>query len=156
DIARHRSIATYLNGPAGMRELGLRPALPWFPALVIPANLLLHGAATVSPRVRVAVERRGDRRIRRQIARYSRGAVTPLVCVPALSPGARTRAARCARAGRTVPPRTGGTRRTGRRRGPLRARPGRARARRPPRCPTAPPGPAPSTGRAGAVGSFAV
>ena len=79
DIARHRSIATYLNGPAGMRELGLRPALPWFPALVIPANLLLHGAATVSPRVRVAVERRGDRRIRRQIARYSRGAVTPLV-----------------------------------------------------------------------------
>lgn len=78
DIARHRSIATYLNGLAGMRELGQRPALPWFPALMIPANLLLHGAAAVSPPVREAVERRGDRRIRRQIRRYSRGTVEPL------------------------------------------------------------------------------
>ncbi|WP_216694552.1 oxygenase MpaB family protein [Dietzia psychralcaliphila] len=78
DVARHRSIATYLNGPAGMRELGQRPALPWYPALLIPVNLVTHSAAAVSPTVRSALERRGYRRIRRQIARYSRGAVEPL------------------------------------------------------------------------------
>lgn len=77
DIARHRSTATYLNGPAGMLELGQRPALPWYPALLIPANLLVHGAAAVSPRVRGALERRGYHRIRRQISRYSRGTVSP-------------------------------------------------------------------------------
>ena len=79
EVARHRSTATYLNGPAGMEELGQKPALPWYPALVVPANLLVHGAAMFSPAVRGALERRGDRRIRRQIARYSRGAVEPLV-----------------------------------------------------------------------------
>lgn len=78
DLARHRSIATYLNGPAGMRELGQSPALPWYPVVMAPANLLLHGAAVLSPRVRGALERRGDARIRRQIRRYSRGAVEPL------------------------------------------------------------------------------
>ena len=78
DVARHRSTATYLNGPAGMRELGQRPALPWYPAVVIPANLVLHGVAAVSPWARRALERRGDRRIRRQIVRYSRGTVWPL------------------------------------------------------------------------------
>lgn len=78
DVARHRATATYLNGPAGMRELGQRPALPWYPAVLIPANLLAHGAAVVSPKVRGALERRGYRRIRRQITRYSRGTVTPL------------------------------------------------------------------------------
>lgn len=78
DVARHRATATYLNGPAGMRELGQRPALPWYPVLLIPANLAVHGAAMVSPRVRSALERRGYRRIRRQIVRYSRGAVEPL------------------------------------------------------------------------------
>lgn len=78
DVARHRATATYLNGPAGMRELGQRPALPWYPAVIIPANALVHGVAAVSPRVRWALERRGDRRIRRQIARYSRGTVQPI------------------------------------------------------------------------------
>lgn len=78
DVARHRATATYLNGPAGMRELGQRPAFPWYPALLIPANLLVHGAALVSPTVRDALERRGHRRIRRQITRYSRGSVEPL------------------------------------------------------------------------------
>jgi hypothetical protein len=78
DVARHKSTATYLNGAEGMRELGQRPQLPWHPAMLIPANLLTHGAAIVSPRVRAALERRGDERIRRQITRYSRGAVTPL------------------------------------------------------------------------------
>ncbi|MFN3601765.1 MAG: oxygenase MpaB family protein [Dietzia sp.] len=78
DVARHRSIATYLNGPAGMRELGQRPALPWYPALLIPVNLVTHGVAAVSPTVRRALERRGYRRIRRQIARYSRRTVEPL------------------------------------------------------------------------------
>ena len=79
EVARHRATATYLNGPAGMRELGQRPAVPWYPAVIIPANALVHGAALVSPRVRRALERRGDRRIRRQITRYSRGTVQPLV-----------------------------------------------------------------------------
>lgn len=79
DVARHRSTATYLNGPAGMRELGQRPALPWYPALLIPANLLVHGVAAISPTARRSLERRGDRRIRRQIVRYSRGTVEPLV-----------------------------------------------------------------------------
>ncbi|MGW8590341.1 oxygenase MpaB family protein [Dietzia sp. NPDC055877] len=78
DVARHRATATYLNGPAGMRELGQRPAVPWYPALLIPANLAAHGAALVSPKARHALERRGYHRIRRQITRYSRGAVTPL------------------------------------------------------------------------------
>lgn len=78
DVARHRATATYLNGPAGMRELGQRPALPWYPAVLIPANLLAHGAAVVSPQVRGALERRGYQRIRRQISRYSRGTVEPL------------------------------------------------------------------------------
>ncbi|WP_162534018.1 oxygenase MpaB family protein [Dietzia lutea] len=78
DVARHRAIATYLNGLAGMRELGQQPAVPWYPAVIIPANALAHGAAAVSPRVRWALERRGDRRIRRQIARYSRGTVQPI------------------------------------------------------------------------------
>ncbi|MGF0226964.1 oxygenase MpaB family protein [Dietzia natronolimnaea] len=78
DVARHRSLATYLNGVAGMRELGQRPALPWYPALVFPANLVTHGAAAVSPRLRTALEARGYRRIRRQITRYSRGTVAPL------------------------------------------------------------------------------
>lgn len=78
DVARHRATATYLNGPTGMRELGQRPAAPWYPVLLIPANLAIHGAALVSPRVRDVLERRGSRRIRRQIIRYSRGAVSPL------------------------------------------------------------------------------
>ena len=78
DVARHRSTATYLNGLSGIRELGQRPALPWYPALLIPLNLVAHGAAAVSPRVRGALERRGYQRIRRQITRYSRGAVEPL------------------------------------------------------------------------------
>ncbi|MFN3339390.1 MAG: oxygenase MpaB family protein [Dietzia sp.] len=78
DVARHRSIATYLNGPAGMRELGQRPALPWYPALLIPVNLVTHGVAAVSPTVRGTLERRGYVRIRRQIARYSRRTVEPL------------------------------------------------------------------------------
>ena len=79
EVARHRSTATYLNGPAGMRELGQRPAPPWYPLVIIPANLLVHGLAVVSPTARRALEQRGDRRIRRQIVRYSRGAVQPLV-----------------------------------------------------------------------------
>ncbi|MDV8000028.1 oxygenase MpaB family protein [Rhodococcus sp. IEGM 1408] len=78
DVARHKSTATYLNGVAGMRELGQRPTLPWYPALLIPMNLASHGAAAVSPRVRTALERRGDQRIRRQIVRYSRRTVAPL------------------------------------------------------------------------------
>ena len=78
EVARHRSTATYLNGLAGMRELGQRPALPWYPALLFPANVVTHGAAAVSPRVRAAMERRGYRRIRQQITRYSRGTVEPL------------------------------------------------------------------------------
>src|SRR5699024_12254959 len=57
DIARHRSIATYLNGPAGMREPGLRPALPRFPARVLPAHRLLHCAPPVPPRLPAAVGR---------------------------------------------------------------------------------------------------
>ena len=79
ELARHRSTATYLNGPAGMTELGQRAAAPWYPLLVIPANLLAHTAAAFSPAWRERLERRGDRRIRRQIARYSRGTVAPLV-----------------------------------------------------------------------------
>lgn len=79
EVARHRSAATYLNGAAGMRELGQRPAPPWYPAVLIPANLVAHGVAAVVPAARVALERRGYRRIRRQITRYSRGSVDPLV-----------------------------------------------------------------------------
>ncbi|MBB1030900.1 DUF2236 domain-containing protein, partial [Dietzia sp. SLG310A2-38A2] len=78
DVARHRSTATYLNGPAGMRELGQRPALPWYPALLIPVNLVTHAVAAMSPTVRGALERRGYDRIRRQIVRYSRRTVEPL------------------------------------------------------------------------------
>lgn len=52
--------------------------MPWYPALVFPANLVTHGAAAVSPRLRTALEARGYRRIRRQITRYSRGTVAPL------------------------------------------------------------------------------
>lgn len=78
DVVKHRSIASYLNGRAGMRELGQRPALPWYPLVLIPGNLIIHGAAAVSPRVRGMLERRGYARIRRQIRHYSRGAVEPL------------------------------------------------------------------------------
>ena len=78
DVARHKSTGTYLHGYEGMRELGQKPQVPWYPALLIPLNLVTHGAAIVSPKVRTALERRGYERIRRQITRYSRGAVTPL------------------------------------------------------------------------------
>lgn len=78
EVARHRSTATYLNGPAGMRELGQRPALPWYPAVLFPVNALTHSAALISPTLRGALDRRGYRRIRRRIVSYSRGSVEPL------------------------------------------------------------------------------
>ena len=34
------SVATLLNSREGMRDLGLRPRLPWYPALRIPLNVL--------------------------------------------------------------------------------------------------------------------
>jgi hypothetical protein len=64
------SVATLLNGRAGMRELGLRPRLPWYPALRIPANVFWTHLVGRLPGGDDRVVRRGrrgrDRRVRMQ------------------------------------------------------------------------------------------
>jgi hypothetical protein len=64
------SVATFLNGRTGMRELGLRPRLPWYPALRIPANVFWTHLVGRLPGGDDRVVRRGrrgrDRRVRMQ------------------------------------------------------------------------------------------
>ena len=64
------SVATLLNGRRGMRELGLRPRLPWYPALRIPVNVFWTHLVGRLPGGDDRVVRRGrrgrDRRVRMQ------------------------------------------------------------------------------------------
>lgn len=74
---RHLSIASAVNGPMGMRELGLRWMPPWYPALVIPVNAVSHTASRLHPPLRRRQERRGEQRIREHIVLYSHRTIDP-------------------------------------------------------------------------------
>lgn len=67
------SSATFLNGRAGMHELGLPARAPWYPFLRIPANLLWTHLVGRLPGGEALVVRRGrrgrDRRVRLQHGR---------------------------------------------------------------------------------------
>ncbi|MFF4082861.1 oxygenase MpaB family protein [Streptomyces sp. NPDC001777] len=59
--ARQMSLLTAFVGPTGMRELGLRPSLPWGPALALVRNTVRYRILGVLPGGRERLERHGAR-----------------------------------------------------------------------------------------------
>ncbi|MFD8821962.1 oxygenase MpaB family protein [Streptomyces sp. NPDC059605] len=59
--ARQTSLLTAFVGPTGMRELGLRPSLPWGPALSLVTNTVRYRILGVLPGGRERLERHGAR-----------------------------------------------------------------------------------------------
>src|SRR5690606_25342712 len=59
--AQHLSITSGFLGPRTMRALGLKPHLPWYPALRLPMNLARSAAAVALPGGLVRATARGER-----------------------------------------------------------------------------------------------
>ncbi|MFE3757990.1 oxygenase MpaB family protein [Nocardia tengchongensis] len=67
---KFRSLASYFLGPTGMRELGLRPALPWYPLARAPRNFLLYTAAHKLPGGNAYLTRKGERELEAALTEY--------------------------------------------------------------------------------------
>ncbi|MFE3068218.1 oxygenase MpaB family protein [Streptomyces sp. NPDC059247] len=68
EYARRMSLLTVFMGPAGMRDLGLRPRLPWGLALSVTTNTLRYRILGALPGGRERIERHGARAQDRDLA----------------------------------------------------------------------------------------
>jgi hypothetical protein len=67
---KHLSLVALFQGRAGMAELGLPRATPWYVAAVFPWNLVKHTAVRLVPGARRRLRQRADRQISARIAEY--------------------------------------------------------------------------------------
>ncbi|MGW2181128.1 oxygenase MpaB family protein [Streptomyces sp. NPDC001732] len=80
--ARQTSLLTAFVGPAGMRDLGLRPRLPWGPVLALATNTVRYRVLGALPGGRKRLERRGARAQDRDLASMLRDGPASVAHLP--------------------------------------------------------------------------
>ena len=68
--AKLRSLSSALVGRSGMREMGLRPVLPWYHAVRVPTNAVKHRLARQHPRLEQRLLDRGGRELTRSLTKH--------------------------------------------------------------------------------------